>query len=558
MKRPRPAAALAFVVAALVALPLVVRTPTDLADAATALLLFSAAAGLTIPVGWAGLPSLGQGAFVGLGAFTVAVAETRWHADPLTAFALAVVIAAAAGLITGRAVAKLRPPFAALATWLASWAFSLAVLAGPGLTGGARGLVLARQTIDVGALGATVRLTDLVLYDAALLLAVVVVVVVGRARDRARPPLALAREDPAAASAARVPVARLRTGALAGSAAIAGAAGALMPMVAGVADPTSYGPVLSLKLFLVVVVGGAESLLGAAAGLVVLGVIGPVARVLATPAGARSVVLEPLVTGVLLVVVVALGRGGLVRLRPTRSEGGEPAGRSEPAPWLPQGLPVDATDVVVDYGGVRALNGVDLSVGAGTCHALVGANGSGKTTLLRVLARRDGVGRTLQRPLRVDGLTVVDVVRAGREPARTTGVVRAVLSTPRARTDQAAADLVVAHALDLVGLSGHADDVVSALHGADRRRLQLAVALAAEPGVLLLDEPAAGLALAEVADLRQTLARLRDGGLTLVVVEHNMRLVTTLADRMTVLDAGRVVAEGRPEDVALAYVGAEA
>ncbi|MDQ1439216.1 MAG: branched-chain amino acid transport system ATP-binding protein livM, partial [Acidimicrobiaceae bacterium] len=353
----------------------------------------------------------------------------------------------------------------------------------------------------------------------------------------------------------RVPVARLRTGALAGSAAIAGAAGALMPVVAGVADPTSYGPVLSLKLFLVVVVGGAESLLGAAAGLVVLGVIGPVARVLATPAGTRSVVLEPLVTGVLLVVVVALGRGGLVRLRSTRSK---PGGQAERAPWLPQGLPVDATGVVVDYGGVRALNGVDISVGAGTCHALVGANGSGKTTLLRVLARRDGVGRTLQRPLRVDGLTVVDVVRAGREPARTTGVVRAVLSTPRARADQAAADLVVAHALDLVGLTGHADDVVSALHGADRRRLQLAVALAAEPGVLLLDEPAAGLALAEVADLRQTLARLRDGGLTLVVVEHNMRLVTTLADRMTVLDAGRVVAEGRPEDVALAYVGAEA
>jgi ABC-type branched-subunit amino acid transport system ATPase component/ABC-type branched-subunit amino acid transport system permease subunit len=514
--------------AALVVAPLVL-TDARLEDLAGALVLFVAAAGLTVVVGWGGMPSLGQGGFVGLGAYTLAVVE-----DPLPGLALAVVVGAAAGLLVGLAVARLRRPFVALATWLAAWAVALAVLAFPDVTGGARGKVLPTPTIDFAALGTTIRLTDIVLYDAALLLAVVVVLAITRARGRSYAALAFARDDPGAAAVARVPVARVRAGAMAASGAIAGAAGALMALLAGVADPTTYGPALSLKLFLVVIVGGAESLLGAAVGLVVLGVIGPLADLLASPLGTRSVTVEPLITGVLVVAVVVLGRAGLVP---------RPLFRKSTAPVAVDfrwgGAELVARDVVVAYGGVTALDRVDITVDAGRCHALVGPNGSGKTTLLRVLAQQDDVARTLQRSLHVTDLTAFEVVLAGTESRRTTGALRAVLATPQARAEQAEAEALAHACLAAVGLAGGGP--VAARNNADRRLLQVALALAARPRALLLDEPSAGMAGTEVVALRTVLAGLRDRGLTLLVVEHNLRLVAELADRTTELDAGRVV-----------------
>ena len=513
----------AVLVALLAAAPVVVG---DLSGLTTAVLLFTAAGGLIAPVGWAGLPSLGQGAFVGIGAYAVAIASSRWGWGPLASVPFAIAVAAAAGWVTGAAVARLRAPFAALATWLVSWAFALAVLALPEWTAGARGLVVPTQQVELRAFAVSVRITELLLYDAALVLAIVVGVVVVRARARIHPPMAFARDDPAGALAARIPVARLRTGAMAASAAVGGAAGALLVMADGVADPAAYGPVLSLQLFLVVVVGGAETVVGAAMGLAVLAVIEPLADAFASPAW------EPLLTGALLVAVVAFGRRPLWRLRRRRFN-------VLPAAWSNRGVPLSAADVVVDYGGVRALDGVSVAIGAGTCHALVGPNGSGKTTLLRVLAQDPHAARTIQRSLTLSGLSVFDAVLAGREPVRTTGVLRWVLNTPKSRADQAAAEAAVANALSLTGLP--ANDDVADLHGAQRRLLQIAVALASEPGALLLDEPSAGMAPAEQDGLRAVLQRLRDGGLTVVVIEHNQRVVHGLADDVTELDAGRVV-----------------
>jgi branched-chain amino acid transport system permease protein len=524
---------------------------------ADALPLFVAAAGLTIAVGWAGLPSLGQGGFVGLGAYATAIAMTRYHADPLTAVVVAIALTTAAGAVVALAVARLRPPFVAVGTWLAAWSFTLAVAAFPALTGGTRGLVLPQAQIHSTALAATIRLTDRVLLQAAALAAAATVAVVLALRPRLHPALALIRADPGTAAAAGVDVARRRIAALTASALLAGVAGALLVLSTGVAEPSAYGPLLSVELFLVVLIGGADRLAGAALGLTALAAIDPLARLLARAAGTDSFTVEPAVTGALLLAAVAVGGRGLAARLPTRRS--NPALTPAPEPLHFDGARLTVTDVAVAFGGVQALDGLSLTVEPGTCHALVGANGSGKTTLLRVLAgtatpdrgrieldgrnltdlpprkrRGHGLARTLQRPLRTDPqLTTLDAALAGTEPVRTTGLIRAALATPQARADQARARAAANHALQLVGLDHDSHRPVASLNGAERGLLQIAQALAGGARVLLLDEPSAGMAGPEGQALQRLLARLRDAGLTLLVVEHNASLVAALADRVT-------------------------
>jgi branched-chain amino acid transport system ATP-binding protein len=222
---------------------------------------------------------------------------------------------------------------------------------------------------------------------------------------------------------------------------------------------------------------------------------------------------------------------------------------------------------------VAALDGVGLTVDAGSCHALVWSNGSGKTTLTRVAAGvvvadrgsvlldgvdlagvspaarvRRGVTRTLQRPAVAPGLTAVDHVLSGLEPRRTAGLLRAGLLTPASRAEQRAALTDALSLLDLVGLRSSAGTVVAALPFSDQRLVQVARALAPRPRVLLLDEPSAGMDERGEQRLRVLLDRLRAGGLTVVLVEHNLRLVRAVADRVTVLDAGRVIADGPVAD----------
>ncbi|HEV7888243.1 MAG TPA: ATP-binding cassette domain-containing protein [Acidimicrobiales bacterium] len=527
------------------------------ADLAHILLLFTAAAGLTVAVGWAGLPSLAQGAFVGLGAYTTAVAVTRYHADPVTAAAAGTAAAAAAGLFVGLAAARLRTPFVALGTWLAAWAFSLAVGAFPALTGGARGLVLPPPQLHAEALARTIGLGDPALLAVSAAAAALAALLVVALRPRLHPVLALARDDPAAAAAAGIPVARSRVIALVVSALLAGLAGSLLVLTVRVADPTEYGPLLSVELLLVVLVGGADRLAGAAAGLVVLALARPLAH-----AVTDSPAIEPAVTGGILLAAIALGGRGLVPRRSPRPRPGPTTTTTPAAPphvtW--PGARLEARQVTVHFGAVRALDGVDLTVQPGTCHAVVGPNGSGKTTLLRVLAgtvepqqgrvvldghditaepaaarRRRGLARTLQRPPASSAETVATAVLAGAEPARATGPLHAALRTPGARRDHQQAQNRARHAIALAGLDP--TQRLDTLDNAERRLLQLAQALAGGARVLLLDEPSTGMAEAERDRLRDVLARLKDQGLTLVLVEHNARLVADLADATTTLTA---------------------
>jgi ABC-type branched-subunit amino acid transport system ATPase component len=229
----------------------------------------------------------------------------------------------------------------------------------------------------------------------------------------------------------------------------------------------------------------------------------------------------------------------------------------------------------VTYGGIRGLDDVDLSVPAGQLLGLVGANGAGKSTLLDCLSghRRpdsgavhyDGADVTAMGPDRRAALGVIRSFQDGRlwptltareamllatERSHRTGVVGALLGLPRWRAAERQRLHDAVTLAETMGLSPYLDHPAGELSTGVRRVLDLACMIALRPRVLLLDEPSAGLASAEAAMLPALLARVRrETGTAIMMVEHDLPLVFGVADRIVVLEEGRVVADGRPDDV---------
>jgi ABC-type branched-subunit amino acid transport system ATPase component len=237
---------------------------------------------------------------------------------------------------------------------------------------------------------------------------------------------------------------------------------------------------------------------------------------------------------------------------------------------------------------VRALDGVALDVRPGSIHVIVGPNGSGKTTLLNMISgfypptagsikldrteitgrgptsiARMRVQRTFQTPKLLGELTLLENVRFGgyvREQA--TGLELA-LRLPRARREAEALDAEALRWLALVGLAGRAHERAAGLPHGQQRLVEIARALIGQPKLLLLDEPAAGLSMGELDELGDLMRAIREMGTTLIMVEHHIELVADVADAVTVLDQGRILAEGTAEEVfnsaevVRAYTGAK-
>jgi branched-chain amino acid transport system permease protein len=445
------------------------------------------------------------------------------------------------------------------------------LLAYPGRFGGTDGRTTPSPAHLVSpALGLDLALTPRVHVVLALLLSLLLLgALVRLGRGPAGLDLAALREGPDVAESLGVPVAARRRTVLAVTAALCALSGAGSTVLLGLVSPDDVSPLVSLELFVAVLLGGTAHWWGPVLGVAVLTALPHVGDALARAGGLDVERSRGVVTALLLVAVVAL-RGPLARglHRPGPPPAEPPAvpgaARAEEHPVL-----LEASGLTVRYAGLTALDDAALELRGGEVHALVGANGSGKSTLLKALAGALDAGE-----VRVDGVAVParvrDRVRAGvvrtaqhtallphTSPDRQTAVGARVRSTPWAvlrhlfatPTSRASQEHALArqalHDTGLEHLAGADPDRVAS---GDQRLLQLARAVATGARVLLVDEPAAGMTAQERVRLAAVLRRLAGNGLAVLLVEHDMRLVGDVADRVTVLDVGRVLASG-PVDV---------
>jgi len=468
-----------------------------------------------------------------VGAFTAAQLRIHGGLPTLLAALAGAAAAALAGVVVGAGVVRLQRGLVAVATWLFAWTCALALAAFPSVSGGAEGLLLPQ-----GPSTAT-------LYELAL--ALVALAALGYAALAHAPfglRLAAARLHRPAAAAAGVPVARLRLAAFAAAAAVGGLAGGLAVQLAAVADAATFSPFLSFKLFVAVLIGGALAALGPLAGVIALGLVSAAAGAVGSAEGVSATRFHPLLASVLLLAVLAMGGEGLLR------PGARRRSRLVTLCYSAGSGRLAARGLRKVYGELVALEGLDLELSPGEIVALTGPNGSGKTTALRLLAgtaRPDGgtvtldcaVARTLQATATFGELTPLEhaLVASRRQHS---GPLRTLFSTPKARAEAARAEAEARGLLERFGLGAQADTRADQLTHAEQRLLAVATAAATGAGVLLLDEPSAGAAPADIARLESVLRALAAEGTAILLVEHNLRLVRSVADRVVALDAGRV------------------
>jgi branched-chain amino acid transport system ATP-binding protein len=226
------------------------------------------------------------------------------------------------------------------------------------------------------------------------------------------------------------------------------------------------------------------------------------------------------------------------------------------------------------FGGLTALAEVTLDVQRGDIFGLIGPNGAGKTTLFNVVTgvyapdsgsivfdgatvsglkphaiAHAGIARTFQNIRLFANMTALENVMVGRHLRTRAGVIGAVLRGAHTRAEEAAIEARAHELLEYCGIAAHANELARSLSYGDQRRLEIARALATEPRLLALDEPAAGMNATERASLTTLLERIRGDGTTLFLIEHDVKLVMGLCDRVAVLDYGRRIAEGPPQDV---------
>ena len=553
------------------------------------------AQGLNLLAGYTGQASLGHAGFYAIGAYTGALLATKlgfgfWSALPFSIF-----VSAAAGVLIAMPSFKLDGPYLAMVTIAFGIIVNSILIEWSDLTGGTQGVLNIPRPTFAG--------TRLTLESQFLLIVAAAGVTTLFLRNLMRSPWGRAfvavRENPIAAQAVGLSTRGVKTVAFTISAALAGAGGHLFAFFQGFISPEAFEFEASIFFLTTVIFGGAGTLAGPLVGAPIMTFLPEMLQ--------RFVDFRLIIYGALIVAslyALPLGIVGTVFRRATNLPGaaslpahpaGSPITVSRPAtkpisPAIPaRGDAVVAVESVhMSFGGVRALNGVSFAVERGSIHALIGPNGAGKTVLLNVLTgyysptggqvrlngkvitglpshrvARLGVARTFQTAQLFGSLTVLQNVLAGFPGQTNRRFVDCALITPRLRREEAARRAAALELLDFVGFKGDPDALANSLPFGHHRLVEIARALAMEPVLIAMDEPAAGLNPKEVQDLDELITRISARGSAVLLVEHHMDLVMGISDRVTVFDHGEILAEGSATEiqdnpkVIEAYLGAE-
>ena len=621
---------LLIAIAALIALPLFIHNPYYIHLVETILIYTILLFGLDIVVGYVGQVSLGHAALFGIGSYTAGVLYFHFGMPIWANIPAAIVVTAIFGGILALPALKVIGPYLAMVTLAFGTIAQILINEMTWMTEGPLGIKIPKPEL----MGVPMTKAEYFwLVSATLIIALIVVdrfvkSQIGRAFEALR-------DSPIACDCMGVSVYRFKVIAFVISAGFAGLAGCLYAYSEQYISPNTYNNELAVLFLLGIIMGGRKSRLGAVIGaaiivllpkllddinlfrivasiIAIVVVVGAgmalskkvtTARRVAVPiAGvvglaAFSFWLNSIsdwrlsIFGFMILLVVYYLQNGIVGFaksfyqsivgKAKTTRGGDAEAVDDSISFIStvanqntgaELLKVES--VLMQFGGLKALNNVDLSIKRGTIHGLIGPNGSGKSTMMNVLTgiyvptagnvlysgesvvgktssdiALSGIARTFQNVQLFGEMTAIQNILVGLHHTFKSNMVEIALNLPRYKKEEAEAHARAMALLKFVGLDDLANEEARNLPYGKQRLLEIARALALDPELLLLDEPAAGLTAPDIKELLRIIRKIRDSGITFILIEHHMDVVMSVCDTVSVLDFGQKIAEGKPAEV---------
>ena len=613
-------------IAALALFPLVFHNPYYIHLAETILIYAILLFGLDIVVGYTGQVSLGHAGLFGIGSYTTGVLVFKLGVPFFVALPASLAVTAVFGALLALPALRVTGPYLAMVTLAFGTIIQILINEMTFLTEGPLGIKISKPSFFGHKLGEVEFF-----YLVAVVMVLSLVVVHRILKSHLGRAFQALRDSPIASDCMGVSVYRYKVYAFVISAALAGVAGSLYAYSEEYISPNTYNFELTILFLLAVIMGGRKTRSGALLGAMivvmlpsfladialfrqiataaaVITVISSVAMVVMKRRTARDVMVPLLGTvgmavfsyrlenivdwrltvfGLMTLFVVYYLQDGIVGflrglvgrkgLHLTTSVKVADESRAWAAPATVDngtGVLLHAKQVLMQFGGLKALNRVDLEITRGSVHGLIGPNGSGKSTMMNVLTgiykptdggvefngrvisgntpsaiALGGVARTFQNVQLFGEMTATENVLVGLHHTFRSNVLDVMLQTPRYRREERDALERAAAILEFVGLSPMADEEARNLPYGKQRLLEIGRALGLNPALLLLDEPAAGLTAPDIVELVAIIRKIRQHGITIILIEHHMDVVMSISDTVTVLDFGQKIAEGKPAAV---------
>ena len=613
-------------IAALGLFPVFMHNPYYLHLAETILIYAILLFGLDIVVGYTGQVSLGHAGLFGIGSYTTGVLYLKLGLPILVALPASIVVAAVFGAVMALPALRVTGPYLAMVTLAFGTITQILINEMSFLTEGPMGI----QITKPGWFGQKMDETTF-FYLVAILMVVALVVVHRVLRSHLGRAFQALRDSPIASDCMGVSVYRYKVYAFVISAALAGLAGSLYAYSEQYISPNTYNFELTILFLLAVIMGGRKSRIGSLIGAFIVVMlpslladidlfrqISTAAAVIATIgagialAQKRKTVREIIVPvaatigmalfsyklenitdwrltifglmtlfvvyylqdGIVGFVSAMFGKGPRHLIAKTDATTVNESLAIANAGGARVGVLLSARQLLMQFGGLKALNHVDLQIAQGAVHGLIGPNGSGKSTMMNVLTgiykptdgvvefggrvisgstpsaiALGGVARTFQNVQLFGEMTATENVLVGLHSTFRSNVFDAMLHTPRYLREERTARERAASILHFVGLSDLANEEARNLPYGKQRLLEIGRALGLNPQLLLLDEPAAGLTAPDIKELIAIIRKIREHGITIILIEHHMDVVMSLCDTVTVLDFGQKICEGKPADV---------